>query len=85
MAKDDTTEIVDSISLPEKDPFPGIERSKCKITFVHFESPGRYLMESSDKFDDFMKALGVGMIKRKLANSVVPINEVRNPILLPFR
>ena len=33
-------------------------------------------MESSDKFDDFMKALGVGMIKRKLANSVVPINEV---------
>lgn len=34
-------------------------------------------MESSDKFDDFMKALGVGMIKRKLANSVVPINEVR--------
>ena len=42
-------------------------------------------MESSEKFDDFMKALGVGMIKRKLANSVVPINEVRNSILLPFR
>ena len=46
-------------------------------------------MESSDKFDDFMKALGVGMIKRKLANSVVPINEVRKPhidqILLPFK
>jgi hypothetical protein len=34
-------------------------------------------MESSDKFDDFMKALGVGMIKRKLANSVVPTNEVQ--------
>ena len=46
-------------------------------------------MESSDKFDDFMKALGVGMIKRKLANSVVPINEVRKPqidqIMLPFK
>ena len=41
-------------------------------------------MESSDKFDDFMKALGVGMIKRKLANSVVPINEVRNSILLQW-
>ena len=41
-------------------------------------------MESSDKFDDFMKALGVGMIKRKLANSVVPINEVRNSILKYF-
>ena len=42
-------------------------------------------MESSDKFDDFMKALGVGMIKRKLANSVVPINEVRNSILLHWK
>ena len=38
--------------------------------------PGRYLMESSENFDDFMKALGVGMIKRKLANSVIPINEI---------
>jgi len=55
----DKTDILESISLPEKDLFPG-----------------RYLMESSDKFDDFMKALGVGMIKRRLANSVVPINEV---------
>ena len=46
-------------------------------------------MESSDKFDDFMKALGVGMIKRKLANSVVPINEVRphhcDQIVLPLK
>ena len=39
-------------------------------------------MESSDKFDDFMKALGVGMIKRKLANSVVPINEVYRRITI---
>ena len=77
MAKDDTTEIVDSISLPEKDPFPGIAQPKCRINFLMFYTPGRYLMESSDKFDDFMKSLGVGMIKRKLANSVVPINEVR--------
>ena len=38
--------------------------------------PGRYLMESSENFDEFMKALGVGMIKRKLANSVIPINEI---------
>merc|ERR1712110_231682 len=55
------TEIVASI----------IEEPKEKDTL-----PGRYLMESSECFDDFMKALGVGMIKRKLANSVVPINEV---------
>lgn len=59
IAAEDPTEILESITHPDNDPFPG-----------------RYLMESSDKFDDFMKALGVGMIKRKLANSVVPINEV---------
>ena len=41
-------------------------------------------MESSDKFDDFMKALGVGMIKRKLANSVVPINEVKKNNYNPY-
>jgi len=55
----DKTEILESISLPENDTFPG-----------------KYLMESSDKFDEYMKALGVGMIKRRLANSVVPINEI---------
>jgi len=55
----DKTDILESISLPEKDIFPG-----------------RYLMDSSEGFDDFMKALGVGMIKRKLANSVVPVNEI---------
>ena len=38
--------------------------------------PGRYRMESSEKFDDFMKVLGVGIMRRKLANSVVPINEI---------
>ena len=46
------------------------------VSEVEDSLPGRYLMESSEKFDDFMKALGVGMIKRKLANSVVPINEI---------
>lgn len=60
LAVEDKTEILESISLPEE-----------KDPF-----PGRYLMESSDKFDEFMKALGVGMIKRKLANSIIPINEM---------
>ena len=46
------------------------------VSVVEDPLPGRYLMESSEKFDDFMKALGVGMIKRKLANSVVPVNEI---------
>ena len=34
---------------------------------------GRYHLVSSEGFDEFLKALGVGMIKRKLANSVSPI------------
>jgi len=33
-------------------------------------------MESSEGFEDFMKALGVGAIKRKMANSVTPINVI---------
>ena len=37
---------------------------------------GRYRMESSECFDEFMKALGVGMMKRKMANSVTPVNVV---------
>ena len=34
---------------------------------------GRYRMTSSENFDEFMKALGVGLMKRKLANSVTPV------------
>ena len=60
MQTNDTTDILESV---------------CKVDIID-PLPGRYLMESSDNFDDFMKALGVGMIKRKLANSVVPINEI---------
>ena len=37
---------------------------------------GRYRMSSSEGFDDFMKVLGVGMVKRKMANSVTPVNVV---------
>jgi len=40
------------------------------------EMEGKYRMESSDKFDDFMRALGVGMMRRKLAGSVVPVNVI---------
>jgi hypothetical protein len=34
---------------------------------------GRYRLVSSEGFDDFLRALGVGLVKRKLANSVSPI------------
>ena len=37
---------------------------------------GRYRMTSSDGFEEWMKAMGVGWTKRKLANSVVPVNVV---------
>ena len=61
---------------------------------------GRYRLVSSEGFDDFLKCLGVGMVKRKLANSVTPVVEVGvdssgkiqsttnncNPVLsLPFK
>ena len=33
-------------------------------------------MSSSENFDEFMRRLGVGMVKRKMANSVTPVNVV---------
>ncbi len=37
---------------------------------------GRYRMVSSEGFDNFMKALNVGVVKRKMANSVTPVNVI---------
>ncbi|XP_050428134.1 fatty acid-binding protein, muscle isoform X2 [Adelges cooleyi] len=36
----------------------------------------KYKLSSSDKFDEYMKALGVGMITRKVGNSISPIVEL---------
>ncbi|KAL4143521.1 hypothetical protein QTP88_005842 [Uroleucon formosanum] len=36
----------------------------------------KYKLESSDKFDEYMKALGVGMMTRKLGNTVSPVVEL---------
>lgn len=33
---------------------------------------GKYKMESSENFDEFMKALGVGMVMRKMGNAATP-------------
>ena len=30
----------------------------------------------TENFDEFMKKLGVGLVKRKLANSVSPVNVI---------
>ena len=32
-----------------------------------------YKLEKSEKFDEFLKALGVGMVMRKMANSASPV------------
>lgn len=37
---------------------------------------GRYRLLKSENFDEFMKKLGVGLVKRKLANSVSPMNVI---------
>ncbi|XP_022165558.1 fatty acid-binding protein, muscle-like isoform X2 [Myzus persicae] len=36
----------------------------------------KFKLESSDKFDEYMKALGVGMMTRKLGNTVSPVVEL---------
>ncbi|CAH0696630.1 unnamed protein product [Spodoptera exigua] len=37
----------------------------------------KYKMVSSENFDEFMKAIGVGLITRKAANAVTPTVELR--------
>ncbi|GBP00681.1 Fatty acid-binding protein, muscle [Eumeta japonica] len=37
----------------------------------------KYKLVSSENFDEFMKAIGAGMILRKAANTVTPIVELR--------
>nr|ADY80038.1 fatty acid binding protein [Procambarus clarkii] len=37
---------------------------------------GKYKMESSENFDDFMKALGVGLVMRKMGNAATPTVEI---------
>jgi len=37
---------------------------------------GRYRLLKTENFDEFMKKLGVGLVKRKLANSVSPMNVI---------
>ncbi|KAF0765379.1 MPA13 allergen-like isoform X1 [Aphis craccivora] len=36
----------------------------------------KFKLDSSEKFDDYMKALGVGMMTRKLGNTVSPVVEL---------
>lgn len=36
----------------------------------------KYKLSSSDKFDDYMKAMGVGLLTRKIGNKVSPVMEL---------
>ena len=48
---------------------------KLKLLFLLF-IVGRYRLLKTENFDEFMKKLGVGLVKRKLANSVSPQNVI---------
>nr|CAI5860833.1 unnamed protein product [Callosobruchus analis] len=37
----------------------------------------KYKLASSDKFDEYMKALGVGLVTRKMGNAVSPVVELK--------
>ncbi|KAB7500991.1 Myelin P2 protein [Armadillidium nasatum] len=37
---------------------------------------GKYKLETSDKFDEFMKELGVGLVMRKMGNAATPTVEI---------
>lgn len=41
---------------------------------------GNYKLTKSENFDEFLKEMGVGMIKRKLANSTSPELEITQVI-----
>lgn len=38
---------------------------------------GKYKLESSEKFDEYMKALGVGVMTRTMANNATPVQEIK--------
>ena len=37
---------------------------------------GKYKLKTSENFDEYMKAVGVGMMTRKLANAATPVTEI---------
>jgi len=38
---------------------------------------GKWVLESSEHFDDYMKAVGVGLVMRKMANAATPTQEIK--------
>jgi len=40
------------------------------------EFAGKFKLTSSDKFEEYMKAMGVGLVTRKMANSATPVQDI---------
>jgi len=38
---------------------------------------GKWVLESSENFDEYMKAVGVGLVMRKMANAATPTQEIK--------
>jgi len=38
---------------------------------------GKYKLKNSENFDEYMKALGVGLVTRKMANAATPVVDVK--------
>lgn len=38
---------------------------------------GKWTLETSENFDEYMKAVGVGIVMRKMANAATPVQEIK--------
>ena len=69
-----TEQVIDKecCTVNSEDTGKDIESEIDGIRFI----TGRYVMVQSKNFDEYMKALGVGLVKRKMANSLIPVNDI---------
>ncbi|KAJ8916595.1 hypothetical protein NQ315_000239 [Exocentrus adspersus] len=57
----------------------GVQKSNTRKSFKMVDAflGKKYKLQSSENFDDFMKALGVSLVTRKLGNAVSPVVELQ--------
>merc|ERR1719266_2112701 len=70
--------VIENSSKPEEDTKEDTKSAIIEVLPPPAADPiaGRYRLLKTENFDEFMKRLGVGLIKRKLANSVSPQNVI---------
>jgi len=70
--------IENSLKLQEEDTKEDTKSAIIEVLPPPAADPiaGRYTLLKTENFDEFMKKLGVGWTKRKLANSVSPVNVI---------